>query len=195
MTPPQELLLRKKVGVRVVKPLSAVVFASSLLACKPAVPAGPAEPWGSFNGFSPGMSLEAAKAAGARDCKDGDLGYKKITCKFPVDRMRLDPFAGASGSLDFFAYQNYRLSEMRIFFTGQHFNYICQAMAKRYGQPTRAGMYTWHMPGEPVFIGMPMVGSSGSPLHALVTIRFDPDFSDPKHDSGRSTERGCDSPD
>ena len=109
MTPPQELLLRKKVGVRVVKPLSAVVFASSLLACKPAVPAGPAEPWGSFNGFSPGMSLEAAKAAGARDCKDGDLGYKKITCKFPVDRMRLDPFAGASGSLDFFAYQNYRL--------------------------------------------------------------------------------------
>jgi len=56
-------------------------------------------------------------------------------------------------------------------------------------------MYTWHVPGEPVFIGMPMVGSSGSPLHALVTIRFDPDFSDPKHDSGRSTERGCDSPD
>jgi len=180
--------------VRMFKPLSAVFFASSLLACKPAVPAGP-EPWGSFNGFSPGMSLEAAKAAGAHDCKDGKLGGKKITCKFPVDRMRLDPFAGASGSLDFFAYQNYRLSEMRIFFEGQHFNYICQAMAKKYGQPIRAGAYGWHKAGEPVFIHMPLRSVGGSPLNALVTIRFDPEYADPDNDSGGSTERGCDSPD
>ena len=109
--------------------------------------------------------------------------------------MRLDPLVGASGSLFFPVFQNYRLREMRIYFEGQHFNYVCQAMAKKYGQPIRATGYMWHKPGEPVFITMPRVGSSGSPLNALVTIRFDPDFADPRHDSGGSTERGCDSPD
>ena len=181
--------------LRTLKPLSAVFFALGLLACKPAVPTGSAEPWGSFNGFYPGMSLEAAKAAGAHDCKDGDLGAKKITCSFPAEKMKLGEFNGIAGSLNFFARQEHRLTEMHVSFAGQHFNYVCQAMAKQYGQPIRAIAYAWHKAGEPVFITMPRRSVGGSPLNALVTIRFDPDFADPKHDSGGTTERGCDSPD
>lgn len=175
--------LRPRVG--------AALAALVLVGCHPSAPAQKDGRWATFNGFYPGMTMEEAKAAGAGDCKELELGAKGIGCKIPAERLALGDLVASSGRLEFHAGHELRLSRMYIHFRGTHYDRVCQALAKVYGTPVSGIVYAWHRDGTPAQIRSNTRALAGDPGRSLVEFQFEPEYATAAYDGSISSPRGC----
>lgn len=166
------------------------VAVTASVACRPAESADSPGVWAAFNGFYPGMSLQEAKAAGARQCREDDLGAKKIRCDIPPERLALGSIVAKQGHLDFFFQHEHRLSRIWLTFRGPHYNAVCKALAKAYGTPAEDGGYVWRRSRTPVLIRSPRRGLPG-PTDSFAEFVFEPKLAEPEQDTKLLGARGC----
>lgn len=184
---------QKRAGLR--PRAGAALAALALAGCYPSAPAQKDGRWAAFNGFYPGMTLEEAKAAGASDCKELELGAKGIGCKIPAERLALGDLAASSGRIEFHVGHESRLSRMYIHFRGTHYDRICQMLAKVYGTPVHGIAYVWHKNGTPALIRSNTSALAGDPKRSLVEFQFEPALATQESDVALLGPRGCVDPD
>jgi len=152
-------------------PLTAALL--GLAACHSEPPEKPAGNWASFNGFYPGMTLDQAKAIGAANCEEKLDPFRSIACDIPADKRTLGEMTSHSSILYFETDKEQRLVKARVFFRGHHYNTVCNALSRRYGEPQYADGYRWHVHGQPESIWSK--NSSGSnAMNGMVEFSFHP---------------------
>jgi hypothetical protein len=165
--------------------------ALALVACHPGAPAKQDGSWAAFNGFYPGMSLKEAQNAGARNCRVVDAIANEIGCDIPPDKLALGPWTAKEGHLEFYIRHEHRLSRMRLYIDGPHFNELCLALDKLYGKPVNDIDYLWHEARTPALIRSVKKALRGNPRRGLVEFKYEPELADPRHDFSLTDPRGC----
>jgi hypothetical protein len=163
---------------------------AACVACTPAESADPPGAWAAFNGFYPGMSLEEAKAAGARNCGPAKFSAKDIRCEIPPERLALGAITAKQGHLEFFIMHEHRLSRIWLTFRGPHYNTVCKALAKAYGTPINSSDYIWRRSRTPALIRSPPTGLP-NPTDSFAEFRFEPKLAEPEYDTKLLSPRGC----
>lgn len=175
--------------------IGVALTAVTLLGCQPSGSGQKDGRWAAFNGFYPGMSLQEAKAAGARDCKETSAISKEIRCTIPPERLGLGPWIAKEGHMDFYVRHGNRLSRIWLYFQGPHFNAVCQAATKAYGPPVNGVQYVWRRAGTPALIRGPKWGSSGDSSRSFLEFQFEPKLAIESPEGSFPVPRGCLDPD
>ncbi|WP_431121364.1 hypothetical protein [Variovorax paradoxus] len=164
-----------------------------LAACHSEPPEKPAGNWASFNGFYLGMTLDQAKAIGAANCENKLLPARSIACDIPADKRTLGEMTSQSGVLYFGTDDEQRLFKAQVSFRGYHYNTVCNALARRYGEPRYADGYRWYFHGQPEYIWSKNSAIGSGAMNGMVEFSLHPEtvIHDKKYPEVKGGPTGC----
>ena len=123
------------------------VLLTVMLVCIPAVASAQ---WSSFNGFYPGMSKAAAKAAGYVNCRQSDgriASSDSIVCDIPANKRSLNSLTAEAATLEFASHNTTTVKAVHVTLQAK-IEAVRGQLAQAYGTPADDGpYYLWHRNG------------------------------------------------
>ena len=106
--------------------------------------------WAAFNGFTAGMTKQAAKAAGYTACRFGKgLSERSdsVYCEIPNNKRALGSLIANTAFLEFRSHNAEIVGEMHLTFEAK-VDAVLSVLAAQYGRPSEDGQhYSWHRNG------------------------------------------------
>jgi hypothetical protein len=144
--------------------------------------------WAAFNGFAPGMTKAAAKAAGYTACRFGKgLSERSdsVYCEIPNSKRALGSLSANTALIEFRSHNAEVVGEMHLTFEAK-VDAVLAALTARYGRPIEGGQhYSWNRNGpESVQLSRRQRTST-----AYVTYAHDKSLGEARQKAARDAEK------